>query len=247
MENAHRADIWTPLVGLTFGLFGYGLILLLKGSIIGVIPMLTFVVAFGAWFIGEINRPITKESYTPSNSLDHPRMSMWIFLFSEVLFFGSLIGTSYGIRLRSTWPIVPEVLNVPLTAFNTFVLICSSLTMALALDAIQNGKVQKMQKYLGATALMGVVFLAIKFSEYFHLIHEGHGPTSDPFGMTYFLQTGFHALHVVVGIIGILYLIIKARKGHFTKDNHDYVEYTGLYWHFVDVVWIVLFPIIYLI
>ncbi|MBI5355396.1 MAG: heme-copper oxidase subunit III [Candidatus Aenigmarchaeota archaeon] len=245
--SAH-GDIWPPLIGLSLGSFGYGLLLLAKGSMYGLAGIFFFIIAMGGFTLKEIRTKRDKDSYESSLPIDHPKFAMWLFLFSEVIFFSSLIGSSYGIRVHAqSWPIASQVLNVPITAFNTFVLICSSLTMALALDSVKKGDNNGLKKYLMLTILLGLTFLGIKLFEYSHLLSEGYAPAKSLFATTYFVQTGFHGLHVLGGIIAMLFLLGKAQKNHFTKENHDYVEYTGLYWHFVDIVWILLFPIIYLI
>lgn len=245
--SAH-GDIWPPLIGLSLGSFGYGFLLLAKGSMYGLLGIFAFIAAMGGFALKEIRTKRDKDNYQSSLPIDHPKFAMWLFLFSEVVFFSALIGSSYGIRVHAhSWPVASEVLNVPITAFNTFVLICSSLTMALALDSIKNGDNNGLKRYLALTMLFGAVFLGIKLFEYSHLLEEGHSPAKSPFATTYFVQTGFHGLHVLGGMIAMLFLLAKARKNHFTSENHDYIEFTGLYWHFVDIVWIILFPIIYLI
>lgn len=186
-------------------------------------------------------------------ALSPRKVGMWVFLASEVMFFSGIIGGSLGIRASAgEWVAPGEVLNVPVTAINTFILIASSLTMAEALHAIRLGDQPALVRRLLLTLLLGLTFISIQGYEYVQLFAEGLSPTSSPvgpaiYGSTFYIQTGFHGAHVTVGLIGLAYVARKAAKGGFTKENHETVELMGLYWHFVDVVWIFLFTIVYLI
>jgi heme/copper-type cytochrome/quinol oxidase subunit 3 len=191
--------------------------------------------------------------------LDVRKLGVWLFLVSEVLFFTALIGGSLLIRLWSPngWPAPGEVLNIPLTSLNTFILICSSVTVVKALDRIQKGDQAGMKKYLLLTLAGGVFFLGVQAYEYVKLIEHGlfltsyvdhHGETfMSPYGMTFYIQTGFHGAHVFIGVMWLLVVILKAFNGLYSKHNWVGVEAFGLYWHFVDLVWILLFTIVYLI
>jgi cytochrome c oxidase subunit 3 len=186
---------------------------------------------------------------------------MWAFLVSEVMFFGALF-TGY-IVYRSMYPAAfvaaSHHLDVKLGAINTVVLICSSLTMALAIHAAQVGKRNAQVFHLVATMLLGATFLGIKAVEYHHK-HVDHlmpgpgfmfeGPEASHariFFSFYFAMTGLHAFHMIVGIAFMVFVTAKAARGAFTPKHHTLLEMTGLYWHFVDVVWIFLFPLLYLI
>ncbi len=181
------------------------------------------------------------------------KVAMWIFLASEIMFFSGIIGTSWAVRSGLPfWPGPGEVLNVPLTAINTFILITSSLTMAEALHAIRQGDQRALAMRLLLTLALGLTFLSIQAFEYVRLVEEGLTPWSSPlgpaaYGSTFFIQTGFHGGHVTGGVIALSYVTRKAFKGGFSKEKHNTVELMGLYWHFVDVVWIFLFTIVYLI
>ena len=177
------------------------------------------------------------------------KMGMWMFLFSEVMFFTGLIGASLGLRAhQSSWPSPGEVLNVPLTALNTFILICSSMTMVEALRGARMGNLRYMRAFLLLTMLLGIVFIGIQAREYTLLFFEkGLTPTSSTFGAAFYAQTAFHGGHVTAGIVALGFVNWKARRGDYTKEAHEGVELMGLYWHFVDVVWIFLFTIVYLI
>ena len=177
------------------------------------------------------------------------KMGMWMFLISEILFFTGLIGTGIALRVRSDWWAEPgEILNVPLTAANTFLLICSSLTMVEALRAAELGENKRMRIFLLATMLIGITFVSVQVIEYTQLIHEGFLPNESNYAAAFFVQTGFHGGHVSGGIVALAIINWKAMKGRYDdKKNTESIEMMGLYWHFVDVVWIFLFTIVYLI
>lgn len=177
------------------------------------------------------------------------KLGMWIFLASETLFFASLIGTALGIRVRSVdWPEPGEILNVPLTAANTFILICSSVTIVEALKSVQMDNQRRFRIFITATLILGAVFIMIQGFEYWSLWHhENLTPGGSTYGTAFYTQTGFHGAHVSAGLVGLAFVSAKAFKGGYTSKNHEEVELMGLYWHFVDVVWIFLFTIVYLI
>jgi cytochrome c oxidase subunit 3 len=185
------------------------------------------------------------------------KLGMWVFLLSEVMFFTALIG-SY-IILRSSHPEAfaepGEVLNVPLTAFNTFVLICSSVTMVKAFAAIENGDQGGLRRWLLATVGLGAFFLGVQAYEYAKLASHGFVPrvasyhaAGEPlYGATFYTLTGFHGAHVTLGVLAMIWITTRAFRGKYTQESHGGVEAMGLYWHFVDLVWIILFTIVYLI
>ncbi len=185
------------------------------------------------------------------------KLGMWVFLLSEVMFFTALIG-SY-ILLRSARPeafAAPgEGLNVPLTAFNTFVLICSSMTMVKAFAAIEHGDQKGLKRWLLATVLLGAFFLGVQAYEYYKLASHGFVPLAEAYhaageplyGATFYTLTGFHGAHVTLGVLAMIWITIRAFRGRYTQGSHTGVETMGLYWHFVDLVWIILFTIVYLI
>lgn len=188
----------------------------------------------------------TEQIERPFPGMSTLKFAMWLFLASEIMFFAGLIVTYISIRFTSSnWPVVSDILNVPLVAANTFILIVSSVAMVLAFDAVEHGD-QKFRYYLLATAVLGVVFLSIQAFEWNELLREGVHPSTNLFGATFYTLTGFHGLHVAGGVIWILYATVKAFRGGYA-ENHMGVELAGLYWHFVDVVWIFLFTILYLI
>ena len=177
------------------------------------------------------------------------KLGMWLFLGSEVMFFSGLIIAYLVLRFRSpTWPVPSEILDVPVTALNTFFLIVSSYTVVRSLEAIRRGDVERLQVGLAQTLILGVTFLSIQAYEYNHLITvEGLSLNGSLFGATFFTLTGFHGFHVLIGVLVLLWVLSKAMRGEFSKDNWIGVEIFGLYWHFVDLVWIILFTIVYLI
>ncbi len=177
------------------------------------------------------------------------KMGMWMFLVSEILFFTGLIGTGIALRVRSdAWAEPGEYLNVPLTAANTFFLICSSMTMVEALRAAELGENRRMRIFLLATMAIGILFVSIQVVEYTLLIHEGFTPDHSNYASAFFVQTGFHGGHVSGGIVALAIINWKALRGKYDdKKNTESIEMMGLYWHFVDVVWIFLFTIVYLI
>lgn len=188
------------------------------------------------------------EMHHSSTGLPSRKLLMWAFIGSECMLFGSLIITYFVYRGRSiVGPYPEDLLNIPFITVTTFVLLMSSLTMVLALAAVQRNDMRQGKLWLLMTALLGLVFLAGQVYEFTHFVHEGLGLTTNLFGASFFLLTGTHGAHVFVGVIWLLTLFVLAVSGKLTSENAETVEITGLYWHFVDVVWIVLFTIIYLL
>ncbi len=189
-------------------------------------------------------------------------LGMWIFLATEVMFFGGLFAgyTIYRNMYTAGFVAGSHELNVTIGAINTAVLICSSLTMALAVRAAQLGKRIPLVTLLIATILLGLAFVIIKLTlEWRHDYLEGlvpglnftfAGPNArsmELFFCFYFVMTGVHALHMVVGVGVLFWLVVQAWKGRFGPERFNFVEGAGLYWHFVDIIWIFLFPLLYLI
>ena len=188
-------------------------------------------------------------------------LGMWVFLVTEVMFFGGMFTgyTVYRFKYHEAFMAGSDHLDLLLGATNTVVLALSSLTMAMAVRSAQLGKRRALMSYLSLTLLLGSAFLVIKGVEYSHKFHqhlvpgphfafEGHDPQhAQLFFSFYFAMTGFHALHMIVGI-GLLAVILwMSYKGRFNAEYHNPVEVSGLYWHFVDIVWIFLFPLLYLV
>lgn len=177
------------------------------------------------------------------------KLGMWVFLASEVMLFGAFISSYIVLRMGSPNFGVPpeEVMGRPLATINTFVLITSSVSMVLALAAMQRNKIKAFAGYMSTTIGLGLVFLCIKAFEYHHKIGEGLTITSSLFGSFYFTLTGLHGLHIIAGLIFNTYILINGLRGKYTNGHSERVEYAGLYWHFVDLVWVILFPVFYLI
>ncbi len=177
------------------------------------------------------------------------KVGMWVFLCSEVMFFSGLIGSYIVLRFGASqsWPAPGEVLNVPVTAVNTFVLICSSVTMVKAFAAAEKGDQRGIKLYLLGTFLLGALFLGVQGYEYTELVGHGFTPASGLYGATFYTMTGFHGFHVFLGVVCLAWATIEALRGRWSASNHHGIEVLGLYWHFVDLVWIILFTIVYLI
>jgi heme/copper-type cytochrome/quinol oxidase subunit 3 len=183
-----------------------------------------------------------------SLGIDSQKLGVWVFLSSETIFFSALIVAYVAMHGRSVvGPLPHDVLDVPLTAVNTFVLICSSFTMVSALAAVQNGELRKQKLLLIATAVLGLLFLSGQAFEFTSLVNRGLLISTNLFGATFFTLTGFHGAHVLVGVIWIFFVLVKSYRGNVTQKKPDAVELVGLYWHFVDLVWIIIFTVVYLI
>jgi len=178
--------------------------------------------------------------------LNHVKLGMWLFLASEVMFFGGLISSFLHYKLNNP-SLESGLLDVLLVGGNTFVLLTSSYTVVMALAAARTGNTAGLVRNLLLTAVLGAAFLAGQGYEFASLIREGMTPTSSVFGSSFFTLTGFHGLHVLVGLLWALRNLAKALRGGFDQGRSLGVEIFGLYWHFVDIVWIVLFTVIYLI
>jgi heme/copper-type cytochrome/quinol oxidase subunit 3 len=184
----------------------------------------------------------------PDTGLFNAKLGVWLFLASEVMLFGALF-TTY-ILLRVAAPVWPHgELDVPLATVNTAVLITSSITMVMAWASLMMKQFGKFRLYMGATVLLGVVFLIVKFFEYSHHLHAGDLPSKNTFYAIYFTLTGLHGLHVIGGMIVNTYFWSRGRRMWNTQPERftNRIEVAGLYWHFVDLVWIFLFPILYLL
>jgi heme/copper-type cytochrome/quinol oxidase subunit 3 len=178
------------------------------------------------------------------------KLGMWLFLAGDAMSFGCLI-VGYGLLRHSstTWPVPAEVLGINLTALMTFVLIVSSVTMVMSLSAIQHGDRAKFKKFMGLTILGGLFFLGCQAYEWTHLIHDvlpkhNLAFSKDLFATTFFVLTGFHGMHVTGGVIYNTCVLAAVSRGRYQAKH---VEIAGLYWHFVDLVWILIFTFVYLV
>ena len=176
------------------------------------------------------------------------KVLFWTFLGSECMFFGSLIATYMIYKGKDkVGPHPHEILNIPLTSISAFVLLMSSLTMVLALAAIQKKNMGGTRLWLAVTATLGMMFVGFQIYEFSHFAHEGLLLSTNLFGSTFYVLTGFHGTHVTVGVIWLWTLFFLTFTGRIGPGNDLDVEICGLYWHFVDVVWIAIFTLIYLL
>jgi heme/copper-type cytochrome/quinol oxidase subunit 3 len=184
----------------------------------------------------------------PDTGLANGKLGVWLFLASEVMLFGALFSTYIILRAGSVeWPY--GELNVWLGMFNTFVLIGSSVTMVMAWASLKVHNWGKHRLFLSLTLLLAAIFLVVKYFEYSDHLVRGEGPWHNTFLAIYYTLTGLHGLHIVGGMVVMAYLLGPGAKLYTKKPDQftNRVEYTGLYWHFVDLVWIFLFPLLYLL
>ncbi len=199
---------------------------------------------------------------TPWQQKDASTLGMWIFLITEIMFFGGmfLCYTIYRNAYPNVFGAASSTLSATIGAINTCVLLCSSFTMVLAVRSGQLGNRKAIELFLVLTMLLGLVFLGIKGYEWHEKFVEHHvpGPSfhmeNEPlqgqaqlFFSLYFAMTGLHALHMVVGVGILTTLLVQTHKGKFSADYYTPIDIAGLYWHFVDIIWIFLFPLLYLI
>ena len=188
------------------------------------------------------------DAHATTTGLPHTKLAIWLFLASECLLFGALITTYLlyrGSSLKGPYP--QDVFDIAYTSVSAFVLLFSSLTMVLALSAAQRRDRVRMRLWLLATALLGLTFVGGQVYEFTTFYHEGLAINTNLFGTTFYVLTGFHGVHVTVGIIMLLSLVGMSMGDRLPDDPSFPVEMVGLYWHFVDIVWIVIFTVVYLI
>ena len=194
-----------------------------------------------------------------TTGLDSRKLAIWAFIGSECLFFASLISTYLVYKGKSlvgpfpheawTSPTGQEfepILQIPLVTTGTALLLFSSFFVVMALAGAQRGDRRALLGWLGATIFCGVFFVGMQVYEFYHFVHEGLGYTTNLFGSTFYTLTGFHGTHVTIGLIWLLTIWILGLRGKLPPDKSLNLEIAALYWHFVDVVWIVIFPVVYL-
>jgi heme/copper-type cytochrome/quinol oxidase subunit 3 len=188
-------------------------------------------------------------THQTSTGVSNEKLAMWVFLGSDCLLFGALISTYLLLRHNSVDGPQPshDFFDIPFTSVSSFVLLFSSLTMALAVGAIHRGDERRCRTFLMTTALLGGVFIAGQVYEFTSFVNEGLGYTTNLFGSAFYTLTGFHGVHVSVGIVFLLSLFVMSLRGNLGAERAETVEIFGLYWHFVDIVWILIFTIVYLI
>lgn len=192
-----------------------------------------------------------------STGIDNRKLGMWVFLSSEFMFFGALISNYMLFKGRDYSAFVPAgqsvilprgLYDIPFTSVSSFVLLMSSLTMVLAHDALVSGDQNRTRVWLAATGLLGSVFIGGQVFEFTEFVQQGMTLSTNPAASAFFMLTGFHGAHVFLGILMLLSLYgISKRQGGLTESQGLNVELVGLYWHFVDIIWIVIFTIVYLI
>jgi cytochrome c oxidase subunit III len=184
--------------------------------------------------------PLTPESWG--------KLGMWVFLAADAMSFGGLLAGYGALRYGDpNWPHPASILGIQLTAFMTFLLICSSVTMVEALASIRKGDKAGLVKFLALTMLGGAMFLGLQAYEWTHLIEHGQSITKDNFGATFFILTGFHGCHVFSGVVYLSCILVQALRGGYTAHDNNPVEIVALYWHFVDLIWILVFTFVYLL
>jgi cytochrome c oxidase subunit 3/cytochrome o ubiquinol oxidase subunit 3 len=199
---------------------------------------------------------IEEHTHETNTGVSNPKLGMWLFISSEALFFGAFIATYFLYRGRDAQflnkgqpdALTPDkMFNIPFTSVTSFILLMSSLTMVLALAAIQRGDHRRLRIWLLATALFGLTFISGQVFEFTEFYRDGLHLGKNMFGTTFFVLTGLHGAHVTMGIIWLLILWGRSVQGRLPQSKSEAVEIAGLYWHFVDIVWIFIFTAIYLI
>jgi cytochrome c oxidase subunit 3/cytochrome o ubiquinol oxidase subunit 3 len=196
-----------------------------------------------------------------STGLDHRKLAIWTFIGSECLFFATLI-SNYLVQAPkalvgpfaheawtdpATGQVFEPIIEIPLVTFGTALLLFSSLFIVLALYGAQRGNRKMLIGWLGATIICGMFFVGMQVYEFTHFVHKGLTLQRNLFGASFFVLTGFHGTHVTIGVIWLLTMFVLAVRGQLPKERALNLEIAALYWHFVDVVWIIIFPVVYLI
>src|SRR5437867_6251073 len=234
---------WPLVIALGIGLVAVGALTSVALVLAGAAVMLVGAFAFAL----EHHANPAHAHQVGGLGIDHRKLAMWTFLGSECFFFGTLIATYMAYKGRSVvGPYPHEILNIPVTTLSTFDLLMSSLLMVLALAAAQRGDRRQSRLWLGGTALFGLIFLGFQAYEFTAFVHEGLTLQTNLFGSTFFVLTGFHGGHVTLGVIWLLTLLVLDLRGRLHVHDAIKVEVAGLYWHFVDIVWIVIFTLVYL-
>jgi len=195
------------------------------------------------------NAPEHSSGHHTSTGLSNEKLAMWGFLGSECLLFGALISTFLLYRSKEPHqgPAVADLYDIEFTSVSSFVLLMSSMTMVLALAAIQRGEHRRARTWLLTTALLGSTFVAGQVYEFTAFYREGLGFTTNIQSSAFYVLTGFHGVHVTIGIVMLVSLVVMSLRGKLPTERSETVEIVGLYWHFVDIVWILIFTIVYLI
>jgi len=192
--------------------------------------------------------PGMESGHYRSTKLPDVKLMMWIFLASDIMFFGTLIGTYLVYKDRSlVGPFPVDVLDIPLTTVSTFVLLMSSFLMVLALHSLRHDDIPKFRLWTFGVAFFGAIFLGFQVYEFAHFVDLGLTLQGNLFGTTFYVLTGTHGVHVTIGVIWLLSILIHSYVKPWSSKDEVYLEVAGLYWHFVDIVWIVIFTVVYLV
>ena len=187
-------------------------------------------------------------AHVASTGLSNNKLAMWLFLGSECLLFGGLISTYMLYRgRRGDDPGPAQIFDIPLTSASSFILLMSSLTMVLAVNAAKRKEHSNTSLWLIVTGMLGALFVGGQVYEFTVFYNEGLGFTTSLFASSFFTLTGFHGVHVAIGVVMLMATAAIAKRGRISGDKAEVVEMVGLYWHFVDVVWVVIFTLVYLI
>lgn len=246
-DTAHHPDgeIHMPPPSFAPILVGLGAMFL----VLGVVWTWTLIVGIPLTLFGVLRMARFEEVDLHPNwfpALTDRKFGMWVFLSSEVMFFGSLIGAYIGFKINEGFEEAHEVLSLPLATLGTSVLIISSFAVVMGLEALQSNDRRVFRNWLLVTLVLGLTFVSIQAFEWYELFDHGVD-AGTIFGSAFFVTTGFHGLHVLGGVFWLAVVLARSARGEYSAQNYLGVELFGLYWHFVDVVWIVLFTVIYLI
>jgi heme/copper-type cytochrome/quinol oxidase subunit 3 len=190
-----------------------------------------------------------EELKNTNTGVEHKKMAMWAFLASDCMFFGTLISTH--LIYRKIYPTVvnpTEIFSIELTGFSSFILLMSSFLMALTVSSAHKKNIKSMRLFLFGTIIFGLIFLGGQVYEFTHFVHEKHLTlSSSVFGSTFYVLTGTHGVHVALGVLWLASWLVCSYTKKFSWVNSLDIETAGLYWHFVDIVWIVIFTVVYLV
>jgi cytochrome c oxidase subunit III len=199
---------------------------------------------------GHLERPLVVDSaQSPLTPENMGKLGMWLFLSADATTFGAALAAYLALRIGSTkWPVPSSILGIPSTTVMTLILICSSMTMIEALSAIRRDDQARFRGFLALTILAGLAFLVLQAREWDHLITaQGLSIDTSLFSATFFILTGFHGCHVIAGVVYLGVLLIGGLSGKISAAKYGVVEVAALYWHFLDLVWIAIFTLVYLI
>lgn len=257
LYHREHTSIWPVVVTLGLALLFWGiaanLLLKLGGPFgVGIIPgLVVLVAAIVGWLKETIGDAFVATEEPPGETwpfegVSKLKLGTWVFLGSDIILFGVVLAADMYLRIKSAaWPSA-GVFSIPMGTLMTYILLASAFTFSYGLNSIRNGNVAGLRLGLVVTLLLGAAFLGLKVMEWGAHFAEGFTLSSGLVATTYYFTTGMHGLHVLVGLLGLLYFIIATMKGIVTKEKHETLALFGLYWLLVDIVWLFVFPVIYL-